>query len=123
MPEDVANNENSTNEQPEKLLGGITGKGFMPGQSGNPSGRPKKRPITEIYEAILADPENCAKIQEAIIRNLVGGRMAGVLTLNEMAERVEGKVTQPVEVNGELTLTLSERMEKARKKLNEPDTE
>jgi hypothetical protein len=25
-----------------KLPGGITGKGFMPGQSGNPEGRPKK---------------------------------------------------------------------------------
>lgn len=34
--DNVANNENST-----KMLGGITGKGFMPGQSGNPSGRPK----------------------------------------------------------------------------------
>lgn len=35
MEDDVANNENN------KLLGGITGKGFMPGVSGNPSGRPK----------------------------------------------------------------------------------
>jgi hypothetical protein len=25
----------------QKLLGGITGKGFMPGKSGNPGGRPK----------------------------------------------------------------------------------
>jgi len=28
-------------EQPRNNLGGITGKGFMPGQSGNPGGRPK----------------------------------------------------------------------------------
>ena len=28
-------------EQPKSNLGGITGKGFMPGQSGNPGGRPK----------------------------------------------------------------------------------
>lgn len=33
----VANNEQNN----EKMLGGITGKGFMPGVSGNPSGRPK----------------------------------------------------------------------------------
>ena len=32
----VENNETTT-----KQLGGITGKGFMPGQSGNPGGRPK----------------------------------------------------------------------------------
>lgn len=30
----------STEEQ--RKLGGVTGKGFMPGQSGNPKGRPKK---------------------------------------------------------------------------------
>lgn len=35
--EEVANNK----ENNGKMLGGITGKGFMPGQSGNPSGRPK----------------------------------------------------------------------------------
>ena len=35
--EPVANNTEST----KKKLGGITGKGFMPGKSGNPSGRPR----------------------------------------------------------------------------------
>lgn len=29
------------------MRGGITGKAFMPGQSGNPSGRPKHRPIRD----------------------------------------------------------------------------
>ncbi len=36
MNNNVENNEKST-----KMLGGITGKGFMPGQSGNPGGRPR----------------------------------------------------------------------------------
>ena len=35
MEENVANNTETTK------LGGITGKGFMPGVSGNPGGRPK----------------------------------------------------------------------------------
>jgi hypothetical protein len=39
MEENVANNKEN-NEKPYQL-GGITGKGFMPGVSGNPSGRPK----------------------------------------------------------------------------------
>ena len=30
-----------TVENNEKTTGGVTGKGFMPGQSGNPGGRPK----------------------------------------------------------------------------------
>jgi hypothetical protein len=41
-----ATSEETTPEP--KMLGGITGKGFMPGVSGNPSGRPRK-PITEAY--------------------------------------------------------------------------
>lgn len=37
MGENVDNNETNN----EYKLGGITGKGFMPGVSGNPGGRPK----------------------------------------------------------------------------------
>lgn len=37
---DVANNAGTTG----KRLGGITGKGFLPGRNGNPSGRPKRLP-------------------------------------------------------------------------------
>lgn len=33
--------EKSVDKTTKKQLGGITGKGFMPGQSGNPNGRPK----------------------------------------------------------------------------------
>lgn len=36
MEENVENNTETT-----KKPGGVTGKGFMPGQSGNPGGRPK----------------------------------------------------------------------------------
>lgn len=36
--DDVGINAEST---PTKLHGGITGKGFVPGRSGNPSGRPR----------------------------------------------------------------------------------
>ena len=36
--EEIVNNQRENNG---KLLGGITGKGFMPGESGNPAGRPK----------------------------------------------------------------------------------
>ena len=36
-------NEN-VNKTTKKQIGGITGKGFRPGQSGNPKGRPGGRP-------------------------------------------------------------------------------
>ena len=37
----------SNKENNGKMLGGITGKGFMPGQSGNPGGRPKGQTLKE----------------------------------------------------------------------------
>lgn len=109
-PGDVANNAEST----EKKLGGVTGKGFKPGQSGNPTGRPKKKPLTELYEQMLNDPELTPVIRKAVKSAISKGQMAMVLQLREMAERVEGKVTQPVEVD--INLSLSERMQRARER-------
>jgi hypothetical protein len=39
MPNDGA--FRATDKQPTRRLGGATGRGFMPGRSGNPGGRPK----------------------------------------------------------------------------------
>ena len=41
--------------RPGYLLGGITGKGFMPGKSGNPKGRSKERTMKEDIRRILAE--------------------------------------------------------------------
>lgn len=102
---DIENNGETT----EKLLGGITGKGFMPGQCGNPGGRPKKKVITEIYERLLEDGAFVQDVELAIRKMVSSGRMVGQLQLKEMAERTEGKVVQPVE--GDISIsTLAERM-------------
>lgn len=87
---------------------------FKPGQSGNPSGRPKKKPVTEMYERILSDPKNLAAIEDATVRALLRGNMAMVLQLREMTDRVEGKVTQPIEAN--VTVNLADAIAEARKR-------
>lgn len=90
---------------------------FKPGQSGNPKGRPKKLPVTEIYQKILNKSASKKEIEEIVWKMLRGGRMSAMLQLKEMAERVEGKVSQHMELSGEVTMTLSERMQKARERI------
>lgn len=87
---------------------------FKKGESGNPSGRPKKKLITEMYEDILNDPEHIAAIKDATVKALRKGNMAMVLQLREMADRTEGKVTQPIE--HDVTVNLADAIAEARKR-------
>ena len=89
----------------------------MPGQSGNPGGRPKKKPITEMFEQMLATDEDFGEIRDAIKKVfLEKSGMAKVMLLKDMAERLEGKVVQPIEADVTLS-TLAERMAKAEERL------
>jgi hypothetical protein len=93
---------------------------FKPGQSGNPGGRPKKKPLTELYEELLNDPEFMGRARVAIKNMVLDGRMVSQLQLKEMAERVEGKVQQKVTLDGELDvvkLTRAEAIKKARERV------
>src|ERR1700684_3214454 len=87
---------------------------FKPGNRANPGGRPKKARVTKIYEKIFASAKNRKEIEQAILETLLSRRMSGVLLLREAAERIEGKVTQELEVNVMEQLTdeqLKERLE------------
>ena len=88
---------------------------WQPGQSGNPSGRPKKKPITEMYERILSNPEHLAAIEQATVNALKKGNMAFVLQLREVTDRIEGKVTQPIEAN--VTMNLADAIAEGRKRV------
>ncbi len=107
--QDVANNEYITASP--KLLGGITGKGFMPGQSGNPSGRPKRKPLTDAYAALLDKPippdmarqlklDESTTYAQVIAMSLVREAVKGkVQAAAEVADRVEGRVMERVQVD------------------------
>jgi hypothetical protein len=86
--------------------------------SPNPGGRPKKARITRIYQRILANADNRAMIEDVIINTLTGeSRMASVLMLREMAERTEGKITQSIELSGNVSNMTEEEVDEHLKKL------
>jgi hypothetical protein len=94
----------------------VVGRPWPKGVSGNPNGRPPgKKPLTEIYEEILADPTQREAVKQQIISTMTLRGMAGVLERREMGERIEGKVVQQVsmEVSGKITL---EQVLEAKKK-------
>jgi hypothetical protein len=74
---------------------------FRPGQSGNPGGRPKMKPITDAYRAILAseNPEEfepktgAERIAFEVYQQAQEGRLRHA---KEITDRVEGRVTQPI---------------------------
>jgi hypothetical protein len=73
---------------------------WQPGQSGNPSGRPKKKPITELYERMMGNPETLAAIEQAIIKSVSESSPTMVSQLREIADRIEGRAIQAVEHSG-----------------------
>ena len=89
-------------------------KQWKPGQTGNAGGRPAKKPITELYEQILNDPEQMEQIRAAVVKAVTKGNMAMVLQLKEMSDRVEGKVTQPI--TADVTVNLADAIAAARKR-------
>jgi hypothetical protein len=97
----------------KKRIGGVTGKGFLPGRSGNPGSRPRLRPISERYSRV-ADLELPTRWRKRL--GLWQGATwadAGVLGLfqamakgnpaaaKEIREAIEGKSTQRVELPAE----------------------
>ena len=113
MPHESANSPE--NKPKSTLTPEMVEAQWKPGQSGNPGGRPKKKPITELYERMLADPVVLAGLEDAIKKAVSKGSMAMVLQVKEMAERVEGKITQPIEAT--VNVTATETVRKVRERI------
>jgi hypothetical protein len=73
----------------DKSPGGVTGKGFRPGRSGNPAGRPKGQSITALLRAELDKDDNAQALAEMIVRKALSG---DIHFCKLILDRTEGKV-------------------------------
>lgn len=86
-----------------KMLGGITGKGFMPGQSGNPAGRAKGTGLTDIIRKCLAQPDETygTKADKLIALVIEHAEKGDFRYFKEIMDRMDGPVPSKTEVSGE----------------------
>jgi hypothetical protein len=76
-----------------KRPGGVTGKGFRPGRSGNPAGRPKGQSITALLRAVLDKDDNAQALAEMIVAKALSG---DIRFCRLIFDRTEGKVPDRV---------------------------
>lgn len=117
-PDETLQPENTPENTRQTLPPEMEARKWQPGQSGNPGGRPKKKPVTDLFEELMSDPELVAGFKSAIARSIMKGGMAGVMYMKEAADRLEGKVTQPIDAEVHMH-SLSERMQKAQERIKE----
>jgi len=91
-------------------------KKFQPGQSGNPSGRPKKSLIQKGLEQITNDPKYVNEFLDAVKKRMLLPGVAGVLETREFMDRTHGKVTENVEMNVTGAVQLATVIQERRKK-------
>src|SRR5689334_6527866 len=91
----------------EKTVAGRTEnlKPWKTGQSGNPGGRPKRRPITGELERLLAEEapgRNGQTWATVIAQGLLEHASRGdIRAISELTNRVEGKPLQALNVRGD----------------------
>lgn len=83
----------------------VVGRPFPKGVSGNPLGRPKSKPITDMLRPIFDDPECVEAIRQNVKSTLTGKGMAGVILLSHIADRLEGKMPDEVTINDNRNLS------------------
>lgn len=97
---------NTTQKQREKTPGGITGKGFFPGQSGNTNGRPKgsrnfNNLVTEALQKLGAKDAkgNPLPVEEALVQKIIKMALDGDRKMIELIWNYrDGKPPQNIDL-------------------------
>jgi len=106
----VENNPKQRNHQ--KQLGGITGRGFLPGKSGNPNGRPHAKGLIAALRLKVAEiAADGRSIEEHLIDVVLQEALRGkhrLAAVELIFDRLEGKAHQRLEV-ADITRQLREK--------------
>lgn len=91
----------------------MVGRPFQPGQSGNPNGRPKSKPFKDALQRALKAAGDDKDALELIAQALAAKAMSGdVPAIKELADRLDGKVTQPIGGDDESPITVVNKIER-----------
>lgn len=108
MTEDVS----SQQDKYKTLIKQTEATRFKPGQSGNPSGKPKTKHITDILGKLL-DAEasegktNAEAIAEELIKLVKDAKQRGYAPmLKELLDRVEGKVPDTHKIESDVPINI-----------------
>jgi hypothetical protein len=98
-------------------------KPWKQGQSGNPGGRPRTKPVTAELERMLEQEAPAANgrtwaavIAEALLKK---ARKGDVRAIAELANRIEGKSRQTLDLELDVCTGLADRLAAARKRVAE----
>jgi hypothetical protein len=86
-----------------KQVGGITGRGFMPGQSGNPNGRPRTRGLVSALRSTVSEVgQDGRSVEQQLVDVLLHEALRGrhrLAAVEVIFDRLEGRSRQHIDVN------------------------
>lgn len=95
--------ENNSKQRQQKQLGGVTGRGFLPGQSGNPNGRPHtKGLLTALRNKVAETDADGRTVEDQLVEVLVQEALRGkhrLPAVEAIFDRLEGRSTLRLDVN------------------------
>jgi hypothetical protein len=85
------------------------------GQSGNPGGRPKRTPLSDVtrekLQQKIPDDPQCRTYAEAIVDKLIAMALGGdIAAIRELHDRAEGKARQTLQIENTTLQQAFERM-------------
>lgn len=91
----------------------MVGRPFQPGQSGNPAGRPKTKPFKDaLKKAIDLAGDDGVALKLVATALLVKAQDGDVQAIKEIADRLDGKVSQPISGDDEAPPVRIEKIER-----------